>query len=254
MQPKICIVVCLQAPLHILPTLVKSNALASIKTQGSIQTVYVRNSVLNTEAQDLLLPTHAFQLRKGPSEVDGYKFIKASLFPLNSTPRRVLTSQRWPLALELHTFKISREPRQLAGVVLLERDDGERLAILLGSKEEFGVGFGVASISDITDYGQLQRSFSPQEAGTNMVLRHHQVRVSVDPQIHHGAKYYMVDIAVQAIYHDANPIDVITEIIPGLQRHERPPNAIKDFSRGLGKLKSLFRSPRDQGSSRLSED
>ena len=230
----------------------KSHALCGIESRGSIQTLYVRNFVLNPEAQDIY-PIHAFQLRKGPTAIDGYRLVEAFFPSFKSAPKPVLTSRRWPAAQAPYVFKISRGSSKLAGALLLERDDGERFAILLGSTADFGVGFEVASISDITDYGQLQKSFRPQEAGTNMVLRNHQVRVSVDPQIHSLIKYYMVDIFVQAIYHDPNPIDVIREIIPGLQNHESPPNAVKDFSWSLGKLKLPFRSSRDQGPSKLSK-
>ena len=46
-----------------------------------------------------------------------------------------------------------------------------------------------------------------------MVLENHQVRVNANPQIHAGAKYYMVDIVVEAQYHASNPMDAIREII-----------------------------------------
>ena len=224
---------------------VKSHVLGDIKLRGNPQTVYVRNSVSNFEAREIY-PTHAFQLRKGPTEDDGYRLVVARPPSVKSDPKSVLISQRWPPNRNPRTFEISKGGSNLAGALLLERSDGERLVILLGSTTDLGVGFQVASIRAITDYEQLKSSFRPQEAGTTMVLRDHEVCVSFDPQIHHGVKYYMVDIFVKAIYPEANPIDVIRDIIVGLPNHERPPNASKIPSRGTGKLRFPFRSLRNQ--------
>ena len=133
----------------------------------------------------------------------------------------------------------------MAGVLLLGRHDDENLVIMLGSTTDFGVGFEVASMSDDTNLEELQESFRPQAPGTHTVMRNHQVRVSVAPQIHNGNKYCMVDIDVEAIYHAQNPIDVIREIIPRPQSQSdgRPPSAIVTSSRRFGKFKLSFRSP-----------
>lgn len=143
---------------------------------------------------------------------------------------------------------ISKGSSRLAVTLLLERHDHERLVIMLGSTTDFGVGFEVASMSDDTNLKELQEAFRPKAPGTRMDVRNHQVRVSVDPQIHNGNKYYMVDIDVEAIYRAPNVIDVIRDIniIPGLQSQSdgRPPNAIVTSSRRFGKFKLPFRSPR----------
>lgn len=222
----------------------KLHALCSIELRGSIQTVYVRNFVVNLRPQHVY-PVHAFQLRKGPTEDDGYRLIKAVSFArVRVLP--VLTSQRWPPGREPCTFMISKGSSRLAGLLVLERHDDEKLVIMLGSTADFGVGFEVASMSDDTNLKEMQDSFRPQAPGSHMVVRNHQVRVSVDPQIHNGNKYYMVDIDVEAIYHAPNTIDVIKEIIPGLQSQSggHPPNAIVTSSRRFGKFKLPFRSPR----------
>ena len=222
---------------------VKPHALCSIGSRGNIQTVYVRNFVVKLQH---IYPVHAFQLRKGPTEDDGYKFIKAISYSSDQVPMPILTSQRWPPGRRPCTFMISKGSSRLAGIILLERHDDERLIIMLGSTMDFGVGFEIASMSDDTGLKKLQESFRPQAPGAHMILRNHQVRVSVDPQIHNGNKYYMVDIHVEAIYHAPYPIDVIREIIPGLQTQSdgRPPNATVTSSRRFGKFKLPFSSSR----------
>ena len=229
---------------------VKSNVLGNIKLRGNIQTVYVRNHVSNFEAREIY-PTHAFQLRRRPIEDDGYRLVAALPPILDSAPKPILTSQQWP---HPRTFEISKGGSSLAGALEFKRNDGERLVILLGSTTDFGVGFQVASVSDITEYEQLKRSFCPQEAGTTVDTGAHIVRVTFDPQIHHGVKYYMVDIFVEAIYPEASPIELIREIIIGPPKDERPPNAITTPSRGLGNLRFPFRSLRNQKPLESSKD
>ena len=125
---------------------VKPQALCQIAARGSIETVYVRNFVSNLGPQDIY-PLHAFQLRKGPTQDDGYQLIKVISSLSENVPAPILTSQRWPPARGPYTFKISRGNNRLAAALLLERIDGERLGILLGSTTDFGVGFEAASIS-----------------------------------------------------------------------------------------------------------
>lgn len=206
----------------------------------------MRKFALNIGPQDIY-PVHAFQLRKGPTVDDGYELIKVLFSSSDRLPLPVLTSQRWPPAKRPYTFKISRVDSRLAGALLLERIGDERLVIMLGSTAEFGVGFDIASMLDIESLEELQSLFNPQMPGTNMVLKNHQVRVNADPQIHHGAKYYMEDIVVEALYPAPNPIGMIREIIPGLQNQSEGHSPMARPSRGLRKYKIPWRSPRIQG-------
>lgn len=141
------------------------------------------------------------------------------------------------------TFRISKGAGQLAAALLFERHDGEKLVILLGSMADFAIGFDVASLSDIENIDLLQKSFKPQAPGTNMVLENHQVRINAEPRIHEGAKYYLVDIVVEAIYHSLNPIDLIKDVIPALQNEpdKRPHNARVTPTRGFGRIKSALK-------------
>ena len=103
----------------------------------------------------------------------------------------------------------------MAGVLLLGRSDGERLAILLGSRKDFRVGFEAASVSEVRSLEELQKSFDPQAPGTDVVLEDHKVRVDVEERVHEGAKYYMVDINVEVVVHTLNLIDVAIDVVRG---------------------------------------
>lgn len=191
-------------------TRVNPQTLCKLSARGSIETVYVRQSVPSFGTLDIY-PVHAFQLRKGPTQEDGYKLIQAISCSSKIEPLRV--SSIWTGRFD-SAFKINKVAGRLAGALLLERIDGERLVILLGSTTEFGVGFEAASLFDIEcfDLEEFKKSFNPRALGTNVVLENHQVRVSGETWIIEGVKYYMVDIVVEAIYHPTNPIDVIDVI------------------------------------------
>ena len=197
------------------------HTLCNLSARGSIETVHVRQSVPSFRPQDIY-PVHAFQLRKGPTEEDGYKLIQAISCSSKIAPLRV--SSKWTGKFD-SAFKINKGAGRLAGALLLERIDGERLVILLGSTTEFGVGFEAASLFDIErfDLEKFQKSFNPRALGTNIVLENHQVRVSAETRIIEGVKYYMVDIIVEAIYHSTNPINVIDVIT------ETPSRDLKKF-------------------------
>lgn len=207
-------------------TRVKPQTLCKLSARGRMETVYVRQSVPRFGPQDIY-PVHAFQLRKGPTKEDDYQLIKAiSCSRKKIEPARV--SSAWTGRLE-STFKIIKKAGQLAGALLLERIDGERLVILLGSTTDFEVGFEAASLSDMGsfDLENFQKSFNPRKSGSTLVLENHRVRVSAEPWIIEGVKYYMVEIAVEAIYH-SKPIDVI-EVIAETSSH------------GLDKIKLPFK-------------
>ena len=221
---------------------VKPQALCKIAVRGSLETVYVRQYVLTPGPQDLY-PLHAFQLRKGPTRDDGYELIRIVSSSPKHMPAPLLSShtQQWVKRWQ-STFKISKENGRLAGALLFERIDGERLIVLLGSTTDFGIGFEVASASDIENYVELKESFNPQPPGNVMALKNHQVRVNAEPRVHAGVKYYMVDIVIEAIYHARNPIGLIKEIMPGQQSQsdQRPPNTTVNPSRGFGRFKHLL--------------
>ena len=219
---------------------VKARSFGKIFARGSVATVYVRKTIIDSRPQDIY-PLHAFQIRNGPSPEEDYKLIKA--YPMRfDRPAPIQTSRRWQGRI-LYTFKISKEDCQLAGVLLLRRSDGERLAILLGSRTDFEVGFSAASMSDDGSLEKLQRSFDPQAPGTDILLEDHKVRVNVEEQVHARGKYYMVDIMVEAV-HAPNAMDVVRGVIPGSlgvqsQPDERPPVAIPG---PLRKIKLPFMS------------
>ena len=224
---------------------VNAHTLCWLNERGSAQTVYVRQSPSVPGPEDIYR-LHAIKLRKCPSQDNGYRLIK-TISPLGSgeaipisTP---FSSHKGYTSKLQSTFPISKGAGQLAGALLFERHDGEKLVILLGSMADFTIGFDIASLSDIENFNLLQMNFTPQAPGSNMVLENHKVRINAEPQLYKAAKYYMVDLAVEAIYHSWNPTNPIIDINPALQKQpdERPHNARLTPNRGFERIVRALR-------------
>ena len=222
---------------------VKARNLCRLHERGSVVTIYVRQTPLTPGPEDVY-PLHVFQLRKGPTEDDGYKLIndlRASKTQFIS-PMPSGDALRWTDRIPF-TLPISKGAALLAGALLFERQDGDRLVVLLGSMERFTVGFDVAAYSELESLDFLQKGFNPRAPGSNMVLDNHQVRVSADPLVHDGVKYYMVDIVIEAIHRSLNPIDMIKDLVPALQNEpdERSHTARLTPSRRFGRIKNALK-------------
>ena len=121
-------------------------------------------------------------------------------------------------------MKIIKTAVRLAGALLPEHVDGESLVILLGLITNFEVRFEAASLFDMGsfDLEKFQKSFNPRAPRIIIVLENHQVYISAEPRIIKEMKYYMVDIAIEAISH-SKPIDVIAKTSShGLEKFKFP--------------------------------
>jgi Heterokaryon incompatibility protein (HET) len=217
---------------------VKPQVFGKVFTRGRIETVYVRQSVLIPGLQDVY-PQHVFQLRKGPASKYHYKLISLAPFPVSDdVPKPIsLHARHWGPSSMRFTFKINKGSNLLAGALLLERKDGQRLIIMFGSRTGFEVGFDVAAKSSIISK-ELQNSFSPHAAGVWMFLEHHQVRAETEVQIHSGVKYYLVDFFVEPVYRPESPKDKSIHGLQG-QPDECSPSATVRPSRRHWKSKLL---------------
>ncbi|MCJ1233245.1 hypothetical protein MMC14_001200 [Varicellaria rhodocarpa] len=249
---------------------VRAQALCKLHERGSIETVYVRQSTLVPGPQDVY-PQHIFQLRHGPTQADGYKVIRVVSPPsskksqtLDSRPILSSRAREWIPARMPFTFKIAKGTSQLAGALVLERQDGEKLVIMLGSMD-FEVAFDAAPTAECEKFKEpignllfedLAKLFNPQKPGIYMDLENHRVRVSSETQVHLGVKYYIVDVLVEAIYKPQNPLEMLLPQLPQLlpqldfQSDKPQPHDGSDSSRTLWKLKTPFKSSRAQNTIR----
>ena len=149
-------------------------------------------------------------------------------------------SHRNPIILD-----ITKQNNRLAGAILFECFDGERLAVLLGSTTECGVGFALASVSDTKNFGELQALFNPQTAGTTINLEHQRVRIDMSPPVRGGVKYYLVDMILETLHRGPSTFKTILETDPGPRKLPggRFLNAVEALFRGFRTSKPPLKSP-----------
>ncbi|EON68800.1 hypothetical protein W97_08058 [Coniosporium apollinis CBS 100218] len=169
---------------------------------GSIETVYVRQSILAPEFRGIY-PQHTCQLRNGPAQEAGYQLIHV-MSPVSNkdAPAPIYPScaPSWIPPGMPFTFKISKGTSRLAGALFLKADGGEGLIVMLGSKMNFGFAFDVAFTSKTKTFEELARSFRPTPPGTTIVSKTFRLHVDSESMVSLGTMCYMIDIAIEPIY------------------------------------------------------
>lgn len=123
---------------------------------------------------------------------------------------------------------------------MLEREDEERVLIMLGSGAGFKVVFDAVDVSEapycyITTFEEVQQLFSPKMPGTYLTLQSHRVCVNAEPQIHNAAKYYMIDIEVNALYQSFRPLQVVKQAIQDVTNPGNPALEVQEHRSGKHK-------------------
>ena len=76
----------------------------------------------------------------------------------------------------------------------------EAFLIMLGSLSGHEVGFCVMEMDDARiSFAELRPSFDPSPMGSRLTVGYHQVHVTAESLVAGAAKYYMIDIEVEAI-------------------------------------------------------
>ncbi|KAK2597031.1 hypothetical protein N8I77_012905 [Diaporthe amygdali] len=187
---------------------VKAGQFGSVQVQGKLKTIYVRQDQ-RPPIDDGVFPQHILQLRSGPS-AETYRVVKVLLpaenakdipepLSLRQSPRSWVPN-KWPVA-----FPLPKSEGQVAVVIVFERDDGERLAVLIGSIGGFQVGFGAVKVpsqgkcdTNALSFETLASEFQPMSAG-RFESDFHSVRASATPVVKDFWKYYLIDIGVEDV-------------------------------------------------------
>ncbi|OOF95043.1 hypothetical protein ASPCADRAFT_507032 [Aspergillus carbonarius ITEM 5010] len=194
--------------------------------RGRLQNIFVRQTMHNALVIDRgIFPYHVAQLRNGPRfnphilNDCGFEVVQV-IFPelsnqiqhfksAESTPEFIHASEEarkdWLPAHLPHQFSLPKSSKSLAGAVILQkRTDSQRVAILLGSREGFDVGFDAIPLGHDFDLNRptqqaldvLQGRFQPKPVGNIIHLGRICIMIHVSLWIYHGIKYYMVDLIV----------------------------------------------------------
>lgn len=111
---------------------------------------------------------------------------------------------------------IPKKPNTVAIGIVVQRRDGQRLVLSLGSGSSgFAVAFDVLDVNRqysrkfLVDH--LQESFKPNPMGECLSSSRHAVLAATEEQVCHGNKIYFVDIDVKSVEPISTP-----DISPGL--------------------------------------
>ena len=137
---------------------VRAGIFGKVYMRGIVQTIYVRQTPAAPLTEGVF-PWHLFQLRKGPSPVEycvesvilapeGSSTLMSDLIKTSRAMCRQWLPEPWPVSM-----RVPRREGQLSGVVTFRRDDGYRLAVMLGSAAGsrgggFSVGFDAIELED----------------------------------------------------------------------------------------------------------
>ncbi|KAI0379481.1 HET-domain-containing protein [Hypomontagnella monticulosa] len=177
---------------------------ASVHQRGRQQTLYIRQNPQAPSPEGAFLH-HYVQLRTGPS-AEVYKLV-CLLAPSKDNNASALTTRvsardwvpvKWPVV-----FPVRRRAAQLSLALIFQRDeDGERVAVMVGTLRGFDIAFSASDIEYDLDLNEisfrdLERVFEPSVAG-RFQMRYHSIQMSATPVLHSSSKYYMIDVGIEA--------------------------------------------------------
>ncbi|TRX92858.1 hypothetical protein FHL15_006264 [Xylaria flabelliformis] len=176
---------------------VKVGTFAMVRERGPLQTIYIRQKP-HGQSNDGAFPQHVIQLRNRPRS-DAYQVVRI----LESSPadKRIA-----PLPTTgAITFPMSREADQLSVAVVFDREDGERIVVLIGSLQHFKVGFDVRELDALQNpqeikFEEMQRLYKPSSPGRAQ-LEYHDIQVTATTRVRlkPPSKYYIIDIKINSV-------------------------------------------------------
>ncbi|KAI0439767.1 HET-domain-containing protein [Xylaria telfairii] len=189
---------------------IKVGTFAMVRKRGPKQMIYIRQKP-HEQSNNGAFPEHVLQLRNMPppnlykliyifEPPDAEKTIKPLFSAMGSDSQ---VSPERPI-----TFHMSRGADQLSVAIVFERNDGERIVVLIGSLQNFQVGFDARELDVDTDpreigFADLQRWYKPLHAckpiPEMIELEYHSIQVSALTRVKPPSKYYIIDIRIESV-------------------------------------------------------
>ena len=143
---------------------IRCNDLSTLPIRGTLQRIFVRQSILQPDEWSTVRPTHSIHLKtlvaKGGAS---FSVIDVASAPFNRDELRSYSSYygltNGPSSLDAHpsTFRMVEKIHHLTVEILCELAlGGERVAILLGSMENFEAGFTVVDCHSLIPLENLE--------------------------------------------------------------------------------------------------
>lgn len=210
---------------------VRVGTFASIKQRGALRTIFIRQTP-KAAPETGVFPHHYLQLTTMSAPRDyrlqNVLFAKTQNDMDEDTRKGLATrysARDWVPRQFPIVYEVLRQSRRLAAALIFIRDDGERLALLMGTCDgsSFDVAFDAKELSpgprasedgrnddsnELANSGyrednrgvfeSLDETFEPSQAG-RFDLEHHSVRISATPTVKGSSKYYIVSIGVESV-------------------------------------------------------
>ena len=203
---------------------VKVGTLAEVSERGKPKTIYIHPSgIVPHNAVEGLFPKHYVQLRgfRAPSNHAFVKTISAN-HRGEKPPAHILSSRNDIPAGIQKVFKLEKQALSLSCFVVMEGPRGKGLLILLGSNGVFDIGFDAIEADCPREFAHhdldtVRKHYKPKTPGTWVTLQNHRAMVNVQPQVHNGAKYYMVELEIKPIRESNGFQGIVEEMETKLQ-------------------------------------
>ena len=228
---------------------VKVGCFAEIHKRGALQTVYVRQAILLPTPEGIY-PSHVFQLRKFYGHHQGYRVFEVMVHPSTQRAGELTSSKAsvgWiPPGNPTTCTVLSRGETRASYALYMAFNEKERFLIILGSMAGFQIGFDGVELEDLDlvvsredRFEVIQSLYNPKPIGSSLTVGYHRVRVMAETLVRGAAKYYMIDIEVDAIERPNSTVDVIMDKIETLIDPTKDP-VIPTTNRRFRKLRRVF--------------
>ena len=223
---------------------VKVGRFGEIHKRGNLQTIFVRQNVVVSDV-DGIYPNHMLQLRRFDGDGEMYRVAKV-LFPRSMTRPPPVKSSKATSVWGAHgdvpptCTVIRRAEKAFCCALSVSWREKEAFVIMLGSSGGYQVGFcGVgcdtAYLENNEPTRELEAMFEPIAMGSRLTIGYHSIRVTAEPLIVGGAKYYMIDVRVEAIERPPDLLDAILDKVDDIVATSKDTK-----SRGIKKLRDIF--------------
>lgn len=195
---------------------VRFGQFGSVTQRGTLKWIYVRQTP-QVQTDQGLYPQHILQLRSGPP-TDVYKLEHiASLEDMGGPkPLSLKNSARsWIPEAYPAAFRLRKEASQLTIALVFSRDDGERLAVLVGSINVSQVGFDAVQLlpgreGSIEDFSLKKYEKNAKLSTSGRIeTEFHSIRCSASTAVYGSHKYHLINIGIEDVKRSLRMLDII---------------------------------------------
>ncbi|KAF9872760.1 hypothetical protein CkaCkLH20_09623 [Colletotrichum karsti] len=201
---------------------VRVGQFTKVRARGEQQTIFVRQKLNGISDADGVFLQHIIHIRRAPFKakysllgfVQNPKEIGVNYQPLGNLFTMVQSFKKRPLA-----FRLSKGAESLSAGLIYSNTEEEapKVLVMIGSAQQLKFGYQAKEIisedpsfqrshergdeiGGVLSFDRLQRLFDPSPAGSEIVLKHHKVRVDLElRQVEGGRKHLMAHVHIESV-------------------------------------------------------